>query len=288
MQHPIRLFIGIVIIALGVMGIWTASQPSQSITVDVPPAELPDPTPTPITATLTNAFWQATLIGDQVASSESPVTLVFTTEGNLTGSDGCNTFQTEYQTSEPATITIAEVFSATQKACSEALQIQATNFNNLLTQVDRYEILGSNLNLSIGDQVVLIMTARTDPLIGNWQVESMVNTEGQLNPILPETQLTMEFTVNGIVLGSSGCNTYTSEYTNLGGQLTINEPATTLIFCESPAGVTVQEQQFTTNLGLITGYQTQADQLILTGSDGQTIISLITKPIPGGLTPLVE
>jgi len=288
MQHPIRLFIGIVLIALGVVGIWTASRPSQQPTIDIPPAELPDPTPTPIPATLTNAFWQATLIGDQVALSEAPVTLVFTTEGNVTGSDGCNTFQTEYQVKQPSSITIVKGFSSTKKACSVTLQTQADTFNSLITQVNQYEILGSNLNLSVDDQVVLIMTARTDPLIGNWQVETMIDAKNQLTPILPETQLTMEFTVNGTVFGSSGCNTYTAEYTNLGGQLTVNQPATTLMFCETPAGVAEQEQQFIINLDLITGYKTQIDQLILTGDEGQTIISLITKPIPGGLVPLVE
>ncbi len=288
MHHPIRLFIGIVLIALGVLGVWTTSQPSQPTQVDIPPAELPDPTPTPIPATLTNAFWQATLIGDQVALSEAPVTLVFTAEGNLVGSDGCNTFQTEYQTSEPSTISVAEGFSAGQKSCSDDLQAQADQFLSFLNQVNQFEILESNLKLAVDRQVVIIMTARTDPLIGNWQVETMLDAQSQLAPILPATGLTMEFTPEHTVFGSSGCNTYTAEYTNLGHQLTINQPAATLMFCETPTGIANQEQQFMTNISQVTGYQVSANQLLLTGADGQTIISLVSKPIPGGLAPLVK
>lgn len=288
MRHPARVFIGIVLIALGVMGIWTASQSPQPAQVDIPPSELPDPTPTPIPASLTNAFWQATLIGDQVALSETAVTLVFTAEGNLIGSDGCNTFQTEYQTSQPSTINIAEGFLAGQKACSDDLQAQADQFLSFLNQVNQFAILESNLNLAIDDQVVIIMTARTDPLIGNWQVEAMLDAQNQLAPIMPTTKLTMEFTPEHTVFGTGGCNTYTAEYTNLDHQLTINQPVATLMFCETPAGVADQEQQFMTSVSQVTGYLASTNQLVLTGADGQTIISLVSKPIPGGLAPLVK
>jgi heat shock protein HslJ len=116
-----------------------------------------------------------------------------------------------------------------------------------------------------------------NPLAGTrWQVQALSDpVTGTANPILPGTTLTMTFTVDGKVSGSSGCNSFTSTYVVNGGQLTMTPPIGTKVLCTQPAGIMEQEAAFLTLLPMVGRYAINSSQLSLQTAAGKVLIQLV-------------
>lgn len=87
---------------------------------------------------------------------------------------------------------------------------------------------------------------------------------------LQDTGITIQFSTDGTVSGSSGCNQYSGTYTASGSSLTINTPlASTMMMCAEP--IMVQETAYQTALAGVKAYTVNGDKLTLFGPNNTEI-----------------
>ncbi|MCB0205620.1 MAG: transporter substrate-binding domain-containing protein [Anaerolineae bacterium] len=112
---------------------------------------VPQPTDTPVAPTATplpsvDGSW--TVTGINGASPVGGVTLTSDfVRGNLSGSGGCNTYNTTYETNDGFRLLINPL-SSTQVACDQQIMDQENQFFNLLPQMTRFTVDGSNMTLT--------------------------------------------------------------------------------------------------------------------------------------------
>lgn len=105
-------------------------------------------------------------------------------------------------------------------------------------------------------------------LTGNvWVVTELLGES-----ILTDTGISIQFTSDGTLSGSSGCNQYNGKYTASGSTITINTPlATTMMACAQP--VMDQESVYLKALGDAKSYTVKGSDLTLAGADSKTLIN---------------
>jgi len=123
------------------------------------------------------------------------------------------------------------------------------------------------LSLSIGVMILAACTSsgsqQGDDLTGKvWALTELMG-----NPPMAGTGISAQFTADGKVSGSAGCNRYSGTYTVSGSNITFSSPmASTMMMCEQP--VMDQESAYLKMLGEAKTYAVNGDQLTLTGGDG--------------------
>ena len=92
------------------------------------------------------------------------------------------------------------------------------------------------------------------------------------SPLEPGTGITAEFTTDGKVSGSAGCNRYSGQYTVSGSSIQFTAPmASTMMACPEP--VMAQENAYFQALAAAKTYAVKGDQLTLSDSGGKAIAS---------------
>jgi heat shock protein HslJ len=92
-------------------------------------------------------------------------------------------------------------------------------------------------------------------------------TELMGKPLVADTGISAEFTTDGKVAGSAGCNRYSGTYTVSGSNITFSSPmAATMMMCEQ--AIMDQESAYLKALNEAKTYAVNGDQLTLTGGDG--------------------
>jgi heat shock protein HslJ len=92
-------------------------------------------------------------------------------------------------------------------------------------------------------------------------------TELMGKPPVTGTGISAQFTADGKVSGSAGCNRYNGTYTVSGSNITFSSPmATTMMMCEQAA--MDQESAYLKALGEAKTFAVKGDQLTLSGGDG--------------------
>ncbi|OJS99078.1 META domain-containing protein [Marinobacter nauticus] len=117
-------------------------------------------------------------------------------------------------------------------------------------------------------------TGKTMNLAGSqWQVEEI---DG--DPVAEGSDVTIAFTDEGRVSGSSSCNRYQGGWDANGNQLELSRMAATRMACPEP--LIQQENRFLKLLGDIRHYQFEADgRLVLETADGTKMTAV---PQPSG------
>jgi heat shock protein HslJ len=91
---------------------------------------------------------------------------------------------------------------------------------------------------------------------------------------IPNTTITAEFTEDGSVSGSSGCNQYTTSYTVDGDQLNFGEQvASTMMACLEP--VMEQEREYLQALTATATFEIEDDVLVLLDADGNELARFV-------------
>lgn len=106
-----------------------------------------------------------------------------------------------------------------------------------------------------------------DSLVGTvWNLTSL-NGES----LVPTTSITAEFSEDGRVAGSSGCNNYAAAYEVDGSNITFNmtPTATTLMACPDP--VMKQERGYLSALDAAATFEVSDDELVLFDASGNSI-----------------
>jgi heat shock protein HslJ len=87
---------------------------------------------------------------------------------------------------------------------------------------------------------------------------------------VPNTTITAEFTEDGQVGGSAGCNKYSGQYTVSGSNIEFKQPmASTMMACEEP--VMAQETAYFQALAAAKSFAVKGDQLTLTDAAGKAL-----------------
>ena len=119
--------------------------------------------------------------------------------------------------------------------------------------------------------IILLLSAcncisPTDPLDGtSWRVSAIHDS-----PVLEKPILSVEFK-DGTVGGSSGCNSYSGEYTIRGINISIESIAMTLMACMDMA-VMEQESTFLENLQNAQTFTLSENQLVIFSAGGKSLV----------------
>jgi heat shock protein HslJ len=208
----------------------------------------------------------------------SSITLRFE-DGRASGSDGCNRYGLAYSRTgsklefQPGGI-------STQMACAPELMQQASAFMASLTGARAYRVDAGQLQLlDAGGAQLARFTVQPEGLAGTaWRVTGYNNGRQAVVSVLDDTELTMEFSADGKVAGSAGCNRYMGSFKQDGTALSFGPTAATRRMCAGPEGVMEQEQQFLKALETVATARQEADRLELRTADDALAVSLGRLP----------
>jgi len=275
-------FLGILIVIMGVLGIWFVffNQPAPApapepidnsvpeIVDTLPIEEMPLPT-------LTTGNWLVNTISEQPVLAGTSLFATFSQDGRVTGNDGCNNFSGTYTVSGNQ-LTFDPNMISTKIACEPTIDQQATAFTTTLLATTRYELAGTMLMLFQVDTAGITMVDQGNSLAKtSWNVTSYNNGNQAVVSLVPETSITMTFSDDGTISGNSGCNSFTAQYNYTGSSITITQPASTMMFCEQPEGVMDQEAAFLAALQSASTWQMQGMELTFrTAEDALAVMAL--------------
>lgn len=206
------------------------------------PTEEAEPTAEPtvdLTPQLVDQLWLLVAFGDAanpaVVEEGTVVTALFSADGNLSGSGGCNNYSTSYELSGDE-LTVGSPIASTMMACEKGMN-QETAVLAALESAQRiafspegrleifYDVGGS------GERKMVFAPGETPLTETVWVLEAM-GAPSSPTSVESGTIITAIFTPEGNLSGSSGCNNYVSSYTVQDNQIEVQQPASTMMFCE--------------------------------------------------------
>jgi heat shock protein HslJ len=148
-----------------------------------------------------------------------------------------------------------------------------------LVAAKSFTVGGDQLTLSDADgDELATYQAQSQNLEGtSWQVISYNNGKQAVVSVVAGSELTADFGTDGRLTGSTGCNNYNGEYKVDGNKITIGPLASTMMFCNDPAGVMDQETQFLAALQSAATYKLEGNRLELRTQDGALAADLQRK-----------
>jgi heat shock protein HslJ len=117
-----------------------------------------------------------------------------------------------------------------------------------------------------------------------WTLTGYVS-DGVSREVLESTTVTLEFSDNGRITGSAGCNHYFASYGLTGSAITIGQAGSTEMYCMAP-GVMEQESAYLALLSRAASVTAGYDTLTFADATGSTILSFARK-VPPRPAPLV-
>jgi len=127
------------------------------------------------------------------------------------------------------------------------------------------------ISLSVGMMILAACTSSGSQQGGDLTSKVWALTELMGQAPMAGTGISAEFTADGKVSGSAGCNRYSGTYTVSGGNITFSSPmASTMMMCEQ--GVMDQESAYLKALGEAKTFAVKGDQLTISGGDGAQLV----------------
>jgi heat shock protein HslJ len=220
--------------------------------------------------------WRLTSTGSPAADSKeakpAPVTVRFV-DGRASGFSGCNRFTGGFKR-DGDTLTVGPL-AGTMMACPEPRMAIEKGFLDGLSGAHRVAISGDRLTLTPAAGPPLVFQAEPDPTLDGvvWKVTGFNNGRQAVVSPVTGTTLTLTF-ADGVVRGSSGCNTFRAPYTSHGNRLSIGAAATTRKACPAE-GVMEQERQFLAALETSQVWTVESDMLDVHRADGERVLNAV-------------
>jgi len=192
------------------------------------------------------------------------VRLSFSSDGKMTGYDGCNHFGAQYH-AEKGFLKLSYPPVSTMMMCSSN-----NHFKEFILHAVRFERKGSVMTLisSDGKKIAFELNSVSFPE-GKYTVTSYIKDK---HFVSPSPSISIEFSSNGKVSGSMGCNRYFASYTDKANRLYLSYPALTRMNCEP--SVMEQENAFLELFSRIGQYKVFEDRIRLYDSNGLTVIEM--------------
>jgi len=199
------------------------------------------------------------------------ISLNFGTDRQVSGNAGCNTYSGGYQASGNA-LKVGPLVS-TQKACATPAGVmeQEQQYLAALQNSATFEIAGDTLTIRDASGAMQVVAKASTPagLPGtSWKVTMYNNGKQAVVGLIAYSNVTLDFSAQGQVSGNSGCNTYSGAYKTNGDQLKVGQLASTRMFCDKPAGVMDQEQQYLAALQNAATYEITGSTLTVRDAGG--------------------
>lgn len=233
--------------------------------------------PTPLTGTL----WQLTGYNNGKGGFASvlagtEITAVFSEEGKLGGSAGCNNYTASFEV-DGNNISIGPA-AATMMMCPapEGIMDQESAYLAALESAATYEIRGDQLEMKDAEGARVLSYVAVPPPSPegtSWNVLSYNNGQEAVVSVIIGTEITANFGEDGKVSGSAGCNNYTAGYEVDGENISIGPAATTRMMCNEPEGIMEQEAQYLAALESVATYKIQGDNMEIRTADGALAVS---------------
>ena len=228
-----------------------------------------------IVGTWTLESWESD--GVTVTRPNEPTAVVnFLPDGALSGDTGCNRFGGTYTVDgDDLTVTTG---ATTRRACTDDVAtVQEQALLTQLGEVRSARVDGPSLDLLDGSGTVLLsLAAGPSGLDGtSWQVSAVNNGTGGLEASALSEALTAEFR-DGMVSGSTGCNTFSAAYTTEDDRITVEPPQATLVGCEPE--VAAVEARFLAALERSTRFELEATSLVLRDDEGAAQVTFRPRP----------
>ena len=134
------------------------------------------------------------------------------------------------------------------------------------TPVENPPADGSSIKTTLVEVVKKEAVATASVANTEWIYQSQRASSGELTAVLPETELTLNFS-DTQASGNAGCNLFSGEYTQEGSALSFRTLISTEKACLD-AEATQQEQDFLSHLGQVNQVSLNQDLLTLTDSNG--------------------
>ncbi|RPI35424.1 MAG: META domain-containing protein [Methanoregulaceae archaeon] len=204
------------------------------------------------------------------------VTMVFSNEGRITGSAGCNHYFATYEI-KGTTITIGQAGS-TEMYCSAAgVMEQEGTYLTLLGKASL--VTAGNDTLTFADSngspilsFARIVPSAPEPLAGTtWTLDSIYTVDA-VSSVTAGTIITAVFDENGRLTGSAGCNHYFASYNVTGISMSIGPAGSTKMYCNGP-DVMLQETTYLASLSRAAAFTIIGDRLSLADANGATLLS---------------
>jgi len=191
----------------------------------------------PEDAPLTETTWNLVAYGLEynVPPVDVTPTIVFSHDGTLTGTSGCNSFFGQYQI-DGQMMSIGEMGS-TLMLCFDGEVVKLENeYLALLQDVAEYGIDGTFLTLyDANTEGILFFTTMPTVEIYNMQFElQSFSVDGEMRDVLTDSTITFEIAEDSGISGHAGCNTYSTvatfdEYDT--ARITIAPAISTMMLC---------------------------------------------------------
>jgi heat shock protein HslJ len=250
----------------------------QSATPTLPPAPTTNPLANQSMNPLDKTNWTLVSLSGQPVMQGTQITMNFLDGGKVSGTDGCNNYST-YYTVVNDRINFNKNIVSSMMACPDPIMKQAAAYTTSLLPAYSYKIDGIQLTLlDEGGKTLSTFTKTTSALSDtSWYVTSFINDKKAMVSALSGTELTANFSANGNLSGSSGCNDYNSTYQVAGKGIKFGPIASTKKMCSDPAGVMEQENQYMTALAIVSIFNINDNELALRTSDGETVVTYARK-----------
>ena len=238
----------------------------------------PSSSPTGNESELTGTVWSLSTLRDQTLVTSSNISAIFTSNGKIGGSSGCNSYSGTY-TVDGDEIQISSPLASTLIACPEEIAAQETAYLATLAEVRTYSISGNQLTLNDASQKsLLVYEAQSQDLSKtSWQATGYNNGKQAVVSVMAGTSLTATFGTDGTLSGNSGCNEYNGPYKVDGNRITIGPLVSTRMACSSPEGVMEQEALYQAALQSAAVYRIESNTLELRTQDGALAANFMVK-----------
>ena len=241
---------------------------------------------------LVDTLWVLTGYGDPNSLTNSQpgvlTTAVFSADGNLNGSTGCNQYSAGYTLQENQ-IGIG-MPNSTMMACETGMD-QEQAFLMDIEKAASYRLGLGALDITTTDGRMLRFSAQHLPLENvRWKLALI---DGQLLPdgvvatalFTPADSLAAQGQ-ESTVTGGSGCNNFFGQYSVSGDTFTAGPFGATQMMCDEP--VMQAEQAFLAGLEGAQGYQIVLNQLTVTTASGSLLFYADRMPLEGPLWTLTS
>lgn len=225
-------------------------------------------------ASLSGSDWRLVDLNGRPLGSDAPITIHFE-DGKINGFDGCNRYSASCRM-RCGKLKLDSDIASTMMACPEPVMRQAAAFIDSLKAAVEYRVDGRRLVLldAGGKSVATFMEQNNDLTETTWIATSINNgKQAVVSPISGST-LTAEFSADGRVSGSAGCNNYIASFEVSGEKLKIGPAASTRMVCADPQGLMEQEALFLRALEKAQTYRIEGNQLELRKADGALAVKL--------------
>ena len=202
---------------------------------------------------------------------DTEITALFTTDGRLTGSGGCNNYSATYEVNGN-NITIQPDMAMTMMACPEpqGVEQQEREYLGAIAQATTFSIVDNELELRNSEGQRLV-TYRAKPNITGiewqWQYAHQLNGEGAAVPNPAQYKLTLNPDGTANILAD--CNSASGSYQISGNRIRIEVETMTQALC-APESLS---DQFIQGLSQASFYEASDANLFLSpGAEGSILI----------------